>query len=111
VVAIRAVGDVVADDYADVIIPAVEQALAAREKIRLLYVLGPDFEEYEGEAIWEDAKFGTHHLFDFERVAVVTDATWLSRGVRWFAFTIPGKVKVFPYDSLDEAKEWIAADG
>jgi SpoIIAA-like len=110
VVGIRAVGDVDGNDYDEVLIPAVEKALEGRDKIRLLYVLGPEFDHYEGGAVWEDAKFGAHHLFDFERVAVATDANWLSRGVRWFAFAIPGKVKVFPYDSLDEAKEWIVAD-
>ena len=110
VVGIRAVGDVEDDDYEDVLIPAVEAALAGRDKIRLLYVLGPEFEEYERDAMWEDAKFGSHHLFDFERVAVVTDVTWMARGIRWFAFAIPGKVKVFPYDSLDDARAWIVAD-
>jgi hypothetical protein len=109
VVGVRAVGDVEDDDYDDVLIPAVEKALEGRDKIRLLYVLGPEFDEYEADAVWEDAKFGAHHLFDFERVAVVTDATWISRGVRWFAFAIPGKVKVFPMDSLVEAEAWIVA--
>jgi hypothetical protein len=110
VVGIRAVGDIEDDDYEDVLIPAVEAALEGRDKIRLLYVLGPEFEGYENDAVWEDAKFGAHHLFDFERVAVVTDVTWISRGVRWFAFAIPGKVKVFPDAALDDARAWIVAD-
>lgn len=109
VVGLRAVGDVEGDDYEQVIIPAVEAALEGRDKIRLLYVLGPEFDEYEDGAAWEDAKLGMHHLFDFERVAVVTDATWISRGVRWFAFAIPGKVKVFPNAELDDARAWIVA--
>ena len=110
VVGLRAIGDVDGEDYETVIIPAVEAALEGRNKARLLYVLGPEFDEYKGDAFLEDAKLGMHHLFDFERVGVVTDATWLSRGVRRFAFAIPGKVKVFPYASLDEAKAWIVAD-
>lgn len=110
VVGLRAVGEVEDDDYRDVIIPAVEKALEGREKIRLLYVLGPEFDSYEGDAMWEDAKLGAHHMFDFERVAVVTDAKWIARGVKWFAFAIPGKVKVFPYDALDEGRAWIVED-
>ena len=54
------------------------------------------------------AKLGMHHMFDFERVGVVTDVTWIARGVRWFGFTIPGQVKVFPYADLDAAKTWIS---
>ena len=107
VVGLRAIGDVEDDDYNDVLVPAVEAALEGREKIRLLYVLGPEFDEYEGSAVREDAKFGMHHLFDFERVAVVTDAKWISRGVRWFAFAIPGEVKVYANADLEAATTWI----
>ena len=110
VVGLKAVGDVDGEDYETVIIPAVEEALEGRDKARLLYVLGPEFDEYEHDAFLEDAKLGMHHFFDFERVAVVTDANWISRGVRWFAFAIPGKVKVFPNASLDEARAWIVAE-
>lgn len=108
VVGLKALGEVEDDDYEDVIIPAVDAALEGRDKVRLLYVLGPEFEEYEGDAMWEDAKLGMHHMFDFERVGVVTDVTWIARGVRWFGFTIPGKVKVFPMADLDAAKTWIS---
>lgn len=107
VVGLEAVGDVEDDDYRDVIIPAIEGALEGRDKIRLLYVLGPEFDEYEGDAAWEDTKLGLHHLFDFERIAVVTDVTWLSRSVRWFGFAMPGQVKVFGYADLAAAKAWI----
>ena len=58
VVGLRAVGEVEDDDYEDVVIPAVERALGGRKKIRLLYVLGPEFEEYESDAMWEDASSG-----------------------------------------------------
>lgn len=110
VVGLRAVGEVEDDDYEDVVIPAVERALEGRDKIRLLYVLGPEFEEYESDALWEDSKLGMHHLFDFERIGVVTDVAWIARGVKWFGFAMPGTVKVFSYDDLDEARSWIAAD-
>ena len=110
VVGLRAVGEVEDDDYEDVIIPAVEKALEGRKKIRLLYVLGPEFDSYDGDAMLEDAKLGAHHMFDFERVAVVTDAKWIARGVKWFAFAIPGKVKVFPFAQLDEGRAWIVED-
>ena len=52
-----------------------QNGIVARGKVRIVYVLGPEFEEYEGDAMWEDAKLGMHHMFDFERVGVVTDVT------------------------------------
>ena len=51
-----------------------------------------------------------HHFFDFERIGLVTDVTWIARGVKWLGFTIPGKVRVFAFDQLDDAKAWIVAD-
>jgi SpoIIAA-like len=107
VVGLEAVGDVEDDDYRDVIVPAIEAALEGRDKIRLLYVLGPEFDEFEGDAAWEDAKLGMHHLFDFERVGVVTDVKWMARSIRWFGFAIPGEAKVFRYADLEGARAWI----
>lgn len=40
VVGFEGVGEVTSDDYKGTLIPAVEAALAAHGKIRLLYVLG-----------------------------------------------------------------------
>lgn len=110
VVGLRAIGEVEDDDYEDVVIPAVENALKGRDKIRLLYLFGPEFEEYESDAAWEDAKLGLHHFFDFERIGMVSDVKWITRSVKWLGFAIPGEVKVFADEQLDEARAWIVAD-
>lgn len=107
VIGMRASGEVTDDDYEQVLIPAVEAALADHDKIRLLYVLGPDLEHVEAGAAWEDAKVGLHHLFSFERMAVVTDVTWIARSIRWMGFAIPAKVEVFADAELDQARAWI----
>ncbi|MGZ5417747.1 MAG: STAS/SEC14 domain-containing protein [Nocardioides sp.] len=41
--------------------PAVNEATAEHGKVRLLYVLGPEFDEYEEDAAWEDLKLGVRH--------------------------------------------------
>jgi hypothetical protein len=107
VLGIRARGDVTADDYQSVLVPAVEARLRTHKKLRLLYVLGPEFEGYTGPAAWEDTKVGMRHFTDFDRIAVVTDVDWVSRMVRAFGFVVPGDVRVFPNDDADRAKSWI----
>jgi hypothetical protein len=109
VVGIRAIGEVEDDDYEDVLEPAVEDRLSRHDKIRLLYVLGPEFTGYEADAVWEDTKLGVKTFNDYERMAIVTDTTWLRRTVKAFGWAIPGEVQVFPYDRLDDARAWIAA--
>ena len=62
VLGLEAVDDVEKEDYEDVVVPAIEAAVAEHGKVRLVYVLGPEFDDYEGEAVWEDLKLGTRHL-------------------------------------------------
>ena len=107
VVGFRAKGKVTGDDYEQVLMPRVDAALKAHDKVRLLYVLGDDFDGYSGGAMWDDAKLGMEHLRKWERIAVVTDVDWVEHAVKAFGWMIPGKVKRFDDDELDDAREWI----
>jgi hypothetical protein len=57
----------------------------------------------------EDAKVGRGHRKDFEKFAVVTDATWIRDGVSLLRVLTPCSVKLFPNDQLAEAKAWLVA--
>jgi hypothetical protein len=110
VLGFEAVGDVEEDDYEDVIVPAVEAAIAEHGKVRLVYLLGPEFDEYEGEAVWEDIKLGVRHPTSFERIAIVTDARWAARATKLFSVLLPGQARAFPLSDLEAAKRWAAED-
>jgi hypothetical protein len=77
------------------------------DKIRLLYVLGDDFDGYSVGAIWEDAKLGAHSLTAWERAAVVTDVGWIRHLMAAFGWMMPGEIRVFGLDGEDEARAWI----
>ena len=94
VLGLEAVDDVEKDDYEDVIVPAVEAAIAEHGKVRLVYVLGPEFDDYEGEAVWEDLKLGAQHPASFERMAIVTDARWAGAAIKVFSVLWPGQARV-----------------
>lgn len=108
VLGLKARGQVSAQDYKTVLVPAIEDKLTKHKKARLLYVFGDDFEGYTGGAAWEDAKVGMKHLTSFERVAVVTDVDWIEKMVKAFGFALPGEVRVFDDDDLDEARLWVS---
>ena len=108
VVGLEAVDDVEEEDYQDVIVPAVEAAIAEHGKVRLVYVLGPEFDEYEGEAVWEDLKLGARHPASFERIAIVTDARWAAPAIKIFSVLWPGQARAFPLSELEAAKQWAA---
>ena len=110
VLGLEAVDDVEEEDYEDVIVPAVEEAIARHGRVRLVYVLGHDFDEYEGEAVWEDLKLGVRHPTSFERIAVVTDARWAGAAIKVFSVLWPGQARAFPLADLENAKRWPADD-
>jgi hypothetical protein len=107
VVAASASGQVTGEDYEMILVPAIEKALQKHEKIRLLYQLGPEFRKFTTTALWDDAKVGFHHLTDFDRVAVVTDVSWMITMARGLGMTLPCEVRTFANDELDEAVGWI----
>ncbi len=110
VLGLEAVDDVEKEDYENVIVPAVNAAIAEHGKVRLVYVLGPEFDDYEKEAVWEDLKLGVQHPASFERVAIVTNARWAGPAIKVFSVLWPGEARAFPLSELESAKRWAAAD-
>jgi SpoIIAA-like len=108
VVGLEAVGEVTSEDYESVAMPAIEGAKAARDKLRLLYVLGARFTGYTAGAMWDDTKLGLRHPFSWERIAVVTDAEHYRTLIKGFGWLIPGDVKLFSGDEMAAAKGWVS---
>jgi hypothetical protein len=111
VVGVEAHENVTAEDYEKVLIPAVEAAEAASSdgKVRMLYVLGREFPDFSAAAAWEDTKLGLGRFRHWERIAVVSDADWLRRTIHALGWAMPGEVRVFESDDLDEARAWVTS--
>jgi hypothetical protein len=99
-------GKVGAEDYRDVVVPAVERA-AAKGEVRFLMEI-PDFEGMSGGALWQDLKMGFEHLRAFKRIAVVTDIEWVHHLTSLFGWMTPGETKIFSTAKRDEAVTWVA---
>jgi hypothetical protein len=110
VLGLEAVDDVEKEDYQNVIVPAVDKAIDEHGKVRVVYVLGPEFDDYEGDAVWEDLKLGARHPASFERMAIVTNAGWAGPAVKVFSVLWPGQARAFRLAELESAKRW-AAEG
>jgi hypothetical protein len=111
VVGVEAHDKVTAEDYEKVLIPAVQAAEAASSdgKVRMLYVLGPEFPDFTAGAAWEDTKLGLGRFRHWERIAVVGDADWLRRAIHALSWAMPGEVEVFASDKVDEARAWVTS--
>jgi hypothetical protein len=107
VVGLRAKGTITGKDYEELVVPEIEARLDRHKKIRLLYVLDEAFEGVDARAAWEDTKVGLKHLFQFERIGVVSDRDWVRGMVRTLGFLFPCEVRVFPNANIDDARSWI----
>jgi len=104
----EAVGEIDDDDFEDVVAPVLRQQIASGHKLRLLYLLGPQLREYEGDAAQEQFKFAARHATAYERVAIVTDESWLRPALRLISVLVPGKIRGFPVVDLADARTWVA---
>jgi len=108
VIGFELVGKVEAEDYRDVLLPAIERA-ASQGKIRTVIVI-PAFDGLTTGALWEDLKLGVDHFRAWKRIALVTDVDWIRHMTSMFGWMTPGEVKVFSLTERDAASVWAAAD-
>jgi SpoIIAA-like len=111
VVGIEAHEKVTADDYREVLIPAVEAAESASDdgKVRMLFVFGQEFPGTTAGADWEDLKLGLGHFRHWERIAIVGDSDWLRHTIQALSWAMPGDVRMFTTSELGEASAWITS--
>jgi SpoIIAA-like len=99
-------GTVRAEDYRDVIVPALQRAAAAGE-VRFLVVI-PEFHGMSGGALWQDLQIGIEHFRAWKRIALVTDIEWMTYMTTLFGWMTPGEVRHFPLAQRDDAIAWAA---
>jgi len=106
VIGFETTGRLRAEDYCDVVLPALERAAAGGE---VRFVVISEFQGMSGGALWQDLKVGVEHLRAWKRIAVVTDIEWMGHMITLFGWMTPGEVRHFPLARRDEAIAWAAA--
>ena len=106
VIGFESTGKIAAEDYRDVVVPALEQAAKAGD-VRFIIVMR-DFDGITGGALWQDLKMGIEHLRSWKRIALVTDIPWMGHLTDLFGWMTPGETKTFPLDQQDQAIRWVA---
>ena len=101
-------GRVMSAEYRALKTPRIEAAFANHRKLRVLWLIGNDFRSFAPGAVWQDLTLGLRHWRGWERIALVTDVSWL-RGVAWASgFLIPGEFRLFHLRELETATRWIS---
>lgn len=97
-----------ADDYRDLLLPAVEEVIRRGEKVRIVLVFSR-FDGLSGGALWQDLKMGVDHLTRWERIALVTDIDWMTHLAALFGWMTPGDLRRYPLAEREAAIAWAAA--
>jgi hypothetical protein len=99
-------GQLEAENYRDVLLPAIEQG-AVDGELRVVLVI-PTWDGMSGGALWQDLKMGTEHLRRWKRLALVTDLEWMIHATSLFGWMTPGQMKHFTLAERDQASAWAA---
>ena len=105
VIGFEVTGTLNAEDYRDVVLPALERAAVSGE-VRFVIVIP----EFHGMSVGPvaDLKVGIEHLRAWKRIALVTDIEWMNLMTTLFGWMTPGEVRHFPLAQRDEAIAWAA---
>lgn len=105
VVGILATGKVTKNDCDRVLVPAVQKTLSRHDKIRLYYEIGGRFPG----AAWGNLRLGIENAPQWERVAVVTDVSWLRDTINALRFLMQAEVRVFSTSDACQGRAWISS--
>lgn len=92
----------------DDIATKLEAAIARHGKVRLLEEVR-SFGGVEPAMFWDDLRFSLRHLNDFSRCAIVAERSWMEWMAKILAPMLPGEVRHFPPERVDEARAWLRA--
>ncbi len=88
------------------------EELVKTGEIRIVEVIAQDYEGISPGGVVQDLKlgFGTlmKHHSEFKRVAVVSDKDWVAHTMHAFAWMVPGELRMFGLDELEQATKWAA---
>ena len=107
VLAVTGTGNITAEDYRNVLIPAATEKVKKHTHVNIFCHLGIDFRSFAPDAMWEDTKLLVGHWGEWGRIAVVTDRWWIAEAMRMFVPFFHHPIRVFPNDNLADAKRWI----
>lgn len=88
--------------------PAVALARSAGEGLRVVLKVEDDV-SFTAGALWDDTKLGLANWGRWKRVAVVCEEKWMHGVAQAFSFLLPGQMRGFEPDRLEQAKAWAAA--
>lgn len=105
---VRASGKLTAEDYEQVLAPAIEKLLESADGLRVVLQFDGDEDlRLTPGAVWDDFKLGAGQGRNWKRLAILTDSHALERAMRLIGWMFPGEVRIFAESEMEAAKAWV----
>ncbi|MDH3590871.1 MAG: STAS/SEC14 domain-containing protein [Planctomycetota bacterium] len=88
------------------LLAACEKIIAEHGKIRMLKQVR-SIGHVDLAAVWENLRFGFHHLKDLERVAAVADQAWMGNLAKLANPFLSAEMRFFTTDRIEDARAWL----
>ncbi|WP_426485250.1 STAS/SEC14 domain-containing protein [Flavobacterium sp. 2] len=107
VAAFRALGEVTAEDYRTILVPAVTKLAESINEINFLFLIDTELKNFTASAWMEDALLGLKQLGKWNRAAIVTDNQKAITFTNGFSYFVPGEFRGFKKDQFYDALHWV----
>lgn len=107
VAAFRAAGEVTAEDYQTVMVPAVEKLVEKINEINFLFLIDTDISNFTAAAWMQDALLGLKNLGKWNRAAIVTDSEKAITFTNGFSYFVPGEFRGYKKEDYEKALNWV----
>lgn len=108
IVGFKAYGEVTKEDFTNVVMPQVQEAIDKNEKLNYLLILNTDIKNFTIGAWMKDAVMGVKHLFKWNRAAIVSDVEAIRKFTDAFSVVMPGEFKGFEHKDEQAAINWVS---
>lgn len=106
----RAVDDVTANDFTNVVIPKVEAFVAKYDTLNYLLQIETELSNFTIGAWLQDAVLGVKVFTKWNRAAIVTDTQGIKIFTELFSKIMIGEFKCFNHDELHNAINWVSEE-
>lgn len=105
-VAFKASGEVVANDFKNIVMPEVSKFTEKHNYLNYMLILDTDISNFTIGAWLNDMILGLQELKNWNRAAIISDNDLIDSATKVFNMVTIGEFKVFKHKDINEAIEW-----
>ncbi|WP_207426148.1 STAS/SEC14 domain-containing protein [Pedobacter sp. SYSU D00535] len=109
VAAYKASGAVSKEEYRALVMSRVDEVAAEFGHINFLVYLETDMDNYSLAAFFDYLKISFKHFSKWNRMAIVTNETWLRKAYDLLSPLVHGEIRTYRLQDIDVAREWVSA--